>query len=237
MASYDSNPPALYDSGITYDSQPAPPAKRKIMIRIKRTWTRMNRGERVDFAQTIKAALTGNPNVPNPTPPLAELTAAITLAQTKRDSVAALETQLATARAAEAAAQDALVTVLDKEAAYCESLLGDNPAGMASTGFPTSSGPSAPQEVGQVTNFSLTASDEDGALEGQWDPVPGAHSYEAQSCADPSQPNSWSYRGTVTASSFRYGNLVSGSRCWFRVRAIGSKGPGPWSDPATKIVP
>ncbi|MDB6057013.1 MAG: hypothetical protein JWO95_857 [Verrucomicrobiales bacterium] len=24
---------------------------------------------------------------------------------------------------------------------------------------------------------------------------------------------------------------------WFRVRAIGGAGPGPWSDPATKMVP
>jgi hypothetical protein len=31
--------------------------------------------------------------------------------------------------------------------------------------------------------------------------------------------------------------LASGQRVWVRVRAIGAAGPGPWSDPATKIVP
>ena len=31
--------------------------------------------------------------------------------------------------------------------------------------------------------------------------------------------------------------LVSGTRVWVKVRVIGSQGPGPWSDPATKIVP
>ena len=30
---------------------------------------------------------------------------------------------------------------------------------------------------------------------------------------------------------------VSGSKLWVRVRAINSKGKGPWSDPAVKVVP
>ena len=28
--------------------------------------------------------------------------------------------------------------------------------------------------------------------------------------------------------------LISGTQYWFRVRAVGAAGPGPWSDPATK---
>ena len=32
-------------------------------------------------------------------------------------------------------------------------------------------------------------------------------------------------------------SFTSGQRIWRRVRAISAAGPGPWSDPAVKIVP
>jgi hypothetical protein len=32
-------------------------------------------------------------------------------------------------------------------------------------------------------------------------------------------------------------NLTSGQRYWFRVAAVGTEGPGPTSDPATRIAP
>ena len=41
----------------------------------------------------------------------------------------------------------------------------------------------------------------------------------------------------TTAAHVTITGLTSGSRVWVRVRAIGTKGEGPWSDPATKIVP
>ena len=42
---------------------------------------------------------------------------------------------------------------------------------------------------------------------------------------------------TVTKSKATVTGLTSGTKYWFRVRAIGATGPGPWSDPATKIAP
>ena len=32
-------------------------------------------------------------------------------------------------------------------------------------------------------------------------------------------------------------SMTSGQRVWFRVSAVGAARQGPWSDPATKIVP
>jgi hypothetical protein len=40
-----------------------------------------------------------------------------------------------------------------------------------------------------------------------------------------------------TKASSNATDLPSATRCWFRVRAVGTKGPGPWSDPAIKTVP
>ncbi|MFN0074841.1 MAG: hypothetical protein ACKVY0_00020 [Prosthecobacter sp.] len=44
-------------------------------------------------------------------------------------------------------------------------------------------------------------------------------------------------KDTTTASSTTISGLSSGTRIWVRVRGLGANGPGPWSDPATKIVP
>lgn len=235
MAFYDSIPPVFYDSGVRYDEAPTPANTR--MTRIKRNWTRLNRGGRITFAKTVRDGLTGNPDVPTPNPTLVALTAAIDLAEGKQAAVAELETQLRAKRAEEAAAQDALALALDIEASTVESATGGDAMKIVTTGFLIADAPAPPQPVGQVTNFNVTAADIEGALDGQCDPLPYAKSYEIQTCSNPNDPTSWAYRTSVTASSFRLEGLPSGQRCWVRMRALGSLGPGPWSDPATKIVP
>ncbi|MGZ5529121.1 MAG: hypothetical protein ACXWJB_10655 [Limisphaerales bacterium] len=43
---------------------------------------------------------------------------------------------------------------------------------------------------------------------------------------------------TCTQSKYALTGLASGTKLWFRVRAIGgNNAPGAWSDPATKMVP
>ena len=63
------------------------------------------------------------------------------------------------------------------------------------------------------------------------DPVKGAKSYDISICqGDPSIEANWKHCGVGTkASRLLVEGLVPGTTYWFRVRAIGSKGPGPWS--------
>jgi hypothetical protein len=43
---------------------------------------------------------------------------------------------------------------------------------------------------------------------------------------------------TASKSSATIPGLTSGAKLWARVRAVGADNqPGPWSDPATKVVP
>ena len=89
----------------------------------------------------------------------------------------------------------------------------------------------------KVTNLSITAGDDDGALDGQNDPTAGAKTYEIQvSTVDP-VAGPWTTKAQPTASRWSLEGLTSGQRVWVRVRAVGTNGTGPWSDPATKIVP
>ena len=64
-----------------------------------------------------------------------------------------------------------------------------------------------------------------------------ASSYEVQTATDPNALASWVPGITSPHSTFQLTGLTSGSRLWVRMRAVGALGAGPWSDPATKIVP
>jgi len=90
----------------------------------------------------------------------------------------------------------------------------------------------------QVLNLVLTEGDFEGTLDAAWDRVRGASSFEIQTSVDPITPTSWAFKQSASKSSATISGLTSGAKLWVRVRAIGAGNtPGPWSDPATKVVP
>lgn len=92
-------------------------------------------------------------------------------------------------------------------------------------------------QLAQPQNLVVLAGDNDGELDPDWDSVKGTKTYELQSSHDPIAPTSWTAAAMVTKSKATVPGLTTGTKYWFRVRAIGSAGPGPWSDPATKVAP
>jgi outer membrane protein assembly factor BamB len=88
-----------------------------------------------------------------------------------------------------------------------------------------------------VANLAITSGDSAGELDLQWDPIPGAKTYEIQTSPDPMTSTSWTSQPSVTKSKTVILGLTSGARVWARVRAVNAAGQGAWSDPATKIVP
>ena len=90
---------------------------------------------------------------------------------------------------------------------------------------------------GQIKNFSLTAGANDGQVDASFDPEDFAKTYEVQIATVDPVAGPWVTKATPTASNCSIPGLTSGQRVWGRARAIGTNGPGPWSDPATKIVP
>lgn len=66
----------------------------------------------------------------------------------------------------------------------------------------------------------------------------GVRSYEVQSLlnADPTT-GVWVQQPSVIKAKCTLTGLTSGARIWVRVRAIGTSGPGGWSEPASRIVP
>ena len=89
----------------------------------------------------------------------------------------------------------------------------------------------------QVLNLEGITNAAESTVVLKWKAVKGAKSYEVQTSPDPFTSQSWHSAAVVTKATHTLTGLPSGGRCWFRVRAIGTAGPGPWSDPAIKTVP
>ena len=113
----------------------------------------------------------------------------------------------------------------------------DPEAVVESAAFAVRSPKTPPSIPAQVANLSITAGDNAGELDLQWDPVNGVKSYNVQIGPDPITEAGWVAKPDVTKSKAVVLGLTSGNKVWARVRAVGPGGIGAWSDPATKIVP
>jgi hypothetical protein len=80
------------------------------------------------------------------------------------------------------------------------------------------------------------ASDFEGACDLTWELVKGSSVYEVEhKLQEDSAP--WQRSVIVTASKARVSGLTPGVLYYFRVRAVGSAGPGTWSDMALRRAP
>jgi hypothetical protein len=208
------------------------------MAKVKLGLRDLSPDEKVDLANTIKTAMTGNANFPTPNPPLATIGTLTTTAQTKialcNTTRALLDTQLSDRDVA----LTALSNGLTQEADYVQNASGGDKVKIESAGMSVRDDAAPIGTPTQVLNLVLTEGDFEGTLDVAWDKVRGASSYEIQISVDPITPTSWAFKQSASKSSATIQGLTSGAKLWVRVRAIGAGNtPGPWSDPATKVVP
>ena len=237
MFLYDT-PGLTYDSGVVFDDTTLPPSTtKKTMAKVKFTLSGVPDGDAIQTCSNLKTALTGNANFTTPVPSLTTFGTAITAAQT---ALTVADNAAATAKQATANKDTAiatLTTLANQLVGYVDLTANGDESKILSAGLSIRAA-KAPQSVpNQVMNLALTAGDNAGTLDGQWDFLPNAKSYEAQMSADPFTTTSWVTADTVTKSSSTLTGFTSGAKIWARVRAINSAGKGAWSDPATKIVP
>jgi len=174
----------------------------------------------------------------------ASLTAKIEAAETATEELDEAKEAADNARAASEAATDVQHTkVLAYDSAFTELgrgvddvAKGDktiiDKAAMESF-FPGKASPIG--ELPQVKNLSLTIGDNEGELDGHFDKVKGASSYNIEKAI--TNPENWMHAASSTKTSFTLSGLGSGVKIWVRVSALGSAGQGPWSDPAFKFTP
>jgi hypothetical protein len=239
MQYYFDTPGLLYDGGATYDGSAAPQPKGNKMAKAKLGLSTLNPQETIELTTQIVTMMTGNANFTTPNPTLAAIT---TQKNTTSTSIAAYDTSKAGTEAA-LVTRDANVTtlknLLTQLVGYVENVSGGDAAKIESAGMSVRASTAAPVgPVTQVLELVLSQGDFEGTLDVVWKPVRGAKSYEIQISADPPAPTSWAAKMTASKSSATLEGLTSGTKLWARVRAVGADNkPGPWSDPAVKVVP
>lgn len=218
-----------------------PPKK---MAQIKLATSKLNPTQLIDTASKHIALLA--PAAPA-TPPIANMSVSVTALTTKRDAAKTANDAYETAKLhldALKTARDetsaALSTQLTQTGTDAQSASGGDATKLQNAGFAlagTQPGP-APA-VQQVQNLALAAGKTPGTVSAKCAPEPSAIGYEWQVTTGDAVTGTYVTNKHSSAAKATLTGLTSGQRIWTRVRAIGrgENGEGPWSDPATIIVP
>ncbi len=218
------------------------PKKGKSMAEIKQTLSRFTVSKLIEESdkqnKLMAPAAPATPPIPNMAATIADQVTAHDEAKTASEAYEAAKAALGALKTARDEKADALRAQMAVTQAKAQAESKGEPGPLQAAGYQIASdtpAPSAP--LGQPQNLAVTAGDADASLDVSCDPPSGAKTFEWQiTTADPVAGPYVTVKQT-TASSATLTGLTSGQRVWVRVRAIGTKGEGPWSDPATKIVP
>ena len=168
--------------------------------------------DKLAMGATHIAAMAGNPNYPAATrvPTDAQV-------QTAQDDLAAAESAV--------------------DANNCEAVTPNDAAALASTGFPLRSGGGPIGSLPAPGDLRATPTANAGEIELRCDTVKGSSSYEWECKLHDNLAAPWTAVKTSTTTKILVTGLTPGALYAFRVRAIGSAGPGTWSDEATGRAP
>ena len=234
---YD-DPAVFWDlPGFFYDMTGGVPNPHKPMAKPKLTLKDLSLLQKIQKANDIVTALTGNASYTTPNPTLVTVTAksdAAAAAFSEREQTKQLLDEKQTAMNSTETDLDATLTAL---MSYVESTSLGDAEKILSAGFEIKGQPAPIGPMPQVQNLDSSTNAAEGVVVLRWKAVKGAKSYEVQTSPDPFTSVSWQHTASVTKATHTLTGLPTGGRCWFRVRAIGTAGPGPWSDPAMKTVP
>lgn len=206
------------------------------MAKVKLGLNRMTVPVKVQFAQQVVNKMTGNVNFTTPVPALAAVTTGTTDLDDAYDN--AQQARLdwidkSNIQSSNEADLDQLLTQLGN---YVDNTANGDANIIMSAGMSTAAAPSPAPVPAQVIIQTVT-DNSSGKLDMKWQTVQHAKTYEVQQNTDINDPSKWAQIGLPTKTKFLVTGLTSGTKYWFRVKAIGTAGEGPWSDPYVKYAP
>jgi hypothetical protein len=191
--------------------------------------------ELIQRSREILSKMTGNATYPTPNPPLLDISAVTTAvegllneAQNAKlewiDKVNQLNSEVAD-----------LQQKLTLLANYVFNTSSGNAEKIMSAGMEIASKPGTAPVPAQVIIQTISEVGA-GKLELKWKKVPYTKTYAVQMTTNPDDPSKWTNLQSVTKTKYIAGGLTSGTKYWFRVRAVGSAGEGEWSDMFVKYA-
>jgi hypothetical protein len=123
----------------------------------------------------------------------------------------------------------------ERNATSVAGISGNDEAQAVLSGYELFAPPTPAGPLTQVQNLSATTGDSPGEADLQHNPVAGAVAYETQVSDNPT--TGWAHYNTCSLSKQTVTGQPNMAMRWFRVRAIRGTEQGPWSDPATALIP
>jgi hypothetical protein len=210
------------------------------MAKVKIETDGLDAGGVADKGDTVGEAMDGNPDYPDAGPLLTKLATDVATVRSKIKTHNNASKSVTQAILDRDAASDVVKQDLVNIGAHVQLASGGNPVKIKGSGLGVKSPSNPIGKLGQVQNFSLTTGDKPGQTDGHWDAVYGNKGYLYARClTDPTVEANWQVIGSSSASRTTFKGQTSGTRVWWRICAKAPKeeNDGPWSQPASIIVP
>ena len=206
------------------------------MARVKTQLSKMLVPEEIAFGRTIVTKMTGNPTYTTPVPSLASITTAATALETSYNAAQAARMSSKQATSDMKDKKAALSALINQEAAYVQNTSAGDKTKIESAGFETTN-PNPPiGDLPAPTDVVLNTNVNPGNMAIRWKPVRGAASYIVERAAD-AAPTDYTAVANPTMAKALVNTMVSGTRYWFRIAAVGASGIGEWTLPVAKFAP
>ncbi len=203
------------------------------IAKVSLSFARATDGNLIIFTDSVIDKLTNNAEYPSPAPKLASVQTSLTAFQ---DALAQTKDGGPSKTVAKNDARAALVTKLRSLALYVQQACGDELAVLLTSGYEAVKAPAPAGVLSAPQRVTLTQGALSGTLDLRGGPVSNAGAYEGQKTMTIDNPNSWESVDQVTAARMTFEDLTPGKTYWGRLRAIGSEGPGAWSEPVSAIT-
>lgn len=209
------------------------------MTKLKLELKQKNTAEKIAMGQNHITAMTGNTTYPaaSRVPSDADIQTAQDNLVAAAAAVDAAETVWKQKIQEREAVEEAWDTKITSRAAYCEALTPGDAVALASTGFPLRATPGPIGPLPAPGDLRAAATDNEGVIELRCNTVKGASSYEWECKVHDNVSAPWAAIKTSTTTKILVPALTPGTLYAFRVRAVGSAGPGAWSDEASERAP
>ena len=203
------------------------------LAKISLSFARATDGNLVLFSDSVIAKMTGNAEYPTPSPSLASVQTSLTAFQ---NALADAKDGGPSKTALKNAVRETLVGKLRSLSLYVQEECDGDLAALLSSGFEATKPPTRAGILPAPHEVTLTQGTLSGQLQLRARPVANAGAYEGQKTTTVTNPNSWESVDALTAARMTIDGLTPGTTYWARLRAIGSAGPGAWSEPVSAIA-